>query len=94
MNAKALIIIPIVQMMSQSLIYFCTSFGFSSIRPVIINVVSEINMKANGKATVAFVRLTSVIMIIAARPPKIMNDRIIKEFMICLIRSTFISASS
>jgi len=61
---------------------------------VIINVVSEMKRKANGRATVAFVRLTSVIMIITDRPPKIRNDRIIKEFKIFLIRSTSISNSS
>ena len=61
---------------------------------MIINVVSEMKRKANGRATVAFVRLTSVIMIITDRPPKIRNDRIIKEFKIFLIRSTSISNSS
>jgi hypothetical protein len=93
-KAKALIIIPMVQTMSQSLMYFCTKFGFSSIRPVIIKVVSEMKRKAKGRATVPFVRGTSVIMRIAAKPPKIKNDRIINEFMICLIRITSISDSS
>ena len=61
---------------------------------MITNVVSEMKRKAKGRATVPLFRGTSVIMMIAAKPPKIRNDKIINEFMICLIRITSISDSS
>lgn len=56
-----------------------------------MSVTIEMNMNANGRDTVALFKLTSVIKMIANRPPKMRNDRIIREFMICLIRSTSIS---
>ena len=83
--------IPIVQTISQSLRYFWANFGFSFIWPVIMSVAIEMNMNANGRDTVALFKPTSEIMMIANRPPKMKNDIIIREFMICLIRSTSIS---
>ncbi|MHA1786981.1 MAG: hypothetical protein ACTSWU_02180 [Candidatus Thorarchaeota archaeon] len=56
--------------------------------------MTEMKRKANGKATVAFVKLTSVIIMIATKPPKIKNDRIIRAVMMFLIRVTSISGSS
>jgi hypothetical protein len=48
-------------------------------------------MNANGRDAVALFKLVSVIRKIADRPPKTRNDNIIREFMMCLIRSTSIS---
>lgn len=48
-------------------------------------------MNANGRDIVALFKPTSVMKMIASRPPNMRNDRIIREFMICLIRSTSIS---
>ena len=48
-------------------------------------------MNANGRDTVALFKSTSEMRMIANRPPNIRTDRIIREFMICLIRSTSIS---
>jgi len=56
-----------------------------------MSVAIEMNMNANGRDTVALFKPTSEIMMIANRPPKMKNDIIIREFMICLIRSTSIS---
>jgi hypothetical protein len=56
-----------------------------------MSVVIEMNKKANGRDTVALFKLASVINIIANKPPKIRDDNIIREFMICEIRSTSIS---
>jgi hypothetical protein len=84
-------IIPAIQMNNQSLRYFCTSFGFSSIWPVVIRVTMEINMNANGSETDTLFNPVSVISTIATSPPKMRNDRIISEFIMCLIRSTSIS---
>jgi hypothetical protein len=50
----------------------------------------EMNINANGRETVALFKCESVMSKIANNPPKMRNERIIREFMICLIRSTSI----
>ncbi len=78
------------QIISQSRRYFFTKRGRSLICPVVISVVREMNRNANGRATTVFVKLTSAIRIIAAKPPKIRKLSIIREVSTCRIRSTSI----
>jgi hypothetical protein len=59
-----------------------------------MKVIMNINRKANGNDTVVLDNRTSVIMMIPKRPPKIRKERIIREFMMCFIRSTSISCVS
>jgi len=59
-----------------------------------MKVIMNMNRKANGSDTVVLDNRTSVIMMIPIRPPKIRRERIISEFMMCLIRSTSISCVS
>jgi hypothetical protein len=55
-----------------------------------MSVIIETNMNANGRDTDALFKPTSDIMMTANKPPKMRNDNIIIEFMMCLIRSTSI----
>jgi hypothetical protein len=50
----------------------------------------EINRNAKGRETDALFRGASVIRMIPESAPKIRNERIISEFMMCVIRSTSI----
>jgi hypothetical protein len=54
----------------------------------------EIYKNAKGRETDEFVNVTSVIRMIPESAPKMMRERIINEFMMCLIRSTSISSDS
>jgi hypothetical protein len=58
--------------------------------PVVMSVINEMNRNAKGRATVGLVSSTSVIRIIADKPPKIRKLSIIREFSTCRIRSTSI----
>jgi hypothetical protein len=86
--------IPIIQTRSQFLIYLLTSLGFSLISPVIMNVVMEMNRKANGRGAVVLLRLISVTKIMAVRPANTKNDKIVTAFIMCFIRSTSIVEAS
>jgi hypothetical protein len=54
----------------------------------------EINKNAKGRETDELFRGTSVIRMIPERAPKMRKERIISEFMMCLIRSTSIPSDS
>jgi hypothetical protein len=48
------------------------------------------NMNANGREIVALFKLASVMSMIANNPPKMRNERIIREFMISQIAQLLI----
>jgi hypothetical protein len=57
-------------------------------------VAVEIYRNANGRATDVLFSGTSVIRMIPERAPKMRKEKIISEFMMCLIRSTSIPRDS
>ena len=59
-----------------------------------IKVAMEIYRNAKGRETDVFDSGTSVIKMIPERAPKMRKERIISEFMMCLIRSTSIPSDS
>jgi hypothetical protein len=61
---------------------------------VITKVAKEMYRKAKGRETDVCVRGTSVIRMIPERAPKIRKERIISEFMICIIRLASIPSDS
>jgi hypothetical protein len=54
----------------------------------------EIYRNAKGRETDVFVSGTSVIKMIPESAPKMRKEKIISEFMMCLIRSTSIPSNS
>jgi hypothetical protein len=61
---------------------------------VITKVAMEIYRNAKGRETEVWDRGTSVIRMIPESAPKMRKERIISEFMICIIRLTSIPSDS
>jgi len=59
-----------------------------------MNVAIEMYRNAKGREADVLLSGTSVIKMIPESAPKIRKERIINEFMICVIRSTSISSDS